>query len=89
MFPAVQSQQPRYHQIHTQGFELALPKIYSIYNLIHDMKSHIVWNQSHRIFMTQGKCRIVKRSFSECPVFMVYQKPEALNLPNNTLINEQ
>lgn len=28
MVPAAQSEQPRYHQTHIWGFELALPKIY-------------------------------------------------------------
>lgn len=64
---------------------MAVPKIYPIYDLLGNVKGHILWNQSHRISMTQAKCRILKRSFSECPVFMVYQKPEALKLPNNTL----
>lgn len=38
--------------------------------------------------MTQGNCRISKRTFIEVAVLMMYQKPEALKLTNNTLNNE-
>lgn len=37
---------------------------------------------------TQGNSRTYERRFSECPVLMVSQKPEALNLSSTTIYNE-
>ena len=58
-------------QAQIQGFELAHPNIYPIYELLECMKGPVLQIQSCRISMTQGNNRISKRSPSEDPVLIV------------------
>ena len=87
------SQYPRLNnsatsQAHIQGTVLNLLNIYTIFDLLEHMKPLVQWNHSNGISMTQSNSRIFHKRFVLCPVLMVYQKPEALNLTNNTLHNE-
>ena len=67
---------------------MALPDIYLVYDLLECLKGLDLMNHSHRISMTQSNSKISKRRFSEGLILMVYQKPEAWTLTNNTLHNE-
>ena len=58
-------------QAQIQGFELAHPNIYSIYELLECVKRPAPQIQSCRISMTQVRNRISKRTPSEHPVLMV------------------
>ena len=58
-------------QAQIQGFELAHPNIYPIYELLECMKGLVLQIQNYRISMTQGNNRISKRSPSEDPVLIV------------------
>jgi hypothetical protein len=51
-----------------QGLELVHPNIYSIYELLEDVKESALQIQSCRISMRQGNNRISERSPSEHPV---------------------
>ena len=53
-----------------QGFELACPNIYPLYELLEHMKGPVLQNQSCKICMTQGNNRISKKSHSEDPVLI-------------------
>ena len=58
-------------QAQIQGFELAHPNIYPIYELLECVKVPVLQIQNYRISMTQGNDRISERSPSEVPVLMV------------------
>ncbi|ERE78814.1 teneurin-4 [Cricetulus griseus] len=49
------------------------------------MKELVLWNNTHRISMTQGGCRIFQKSFIDNQVMRVYQKPEVLNQTSDLL----
>ena len=53
-----------------QGFELAYPNIYPIYELLEHTKGPVMQIQSCKIFMVQDN-RISERSLREVPVLMV------------------
>lgn len=53
--------------------------IYPIYDVIKCMKGLVLWNHNCWTSISQGSHWIFHRSFSEHPVIMVHQKPEALN----------
>ena len=57
-------------------------------NPLEHVKRLALWNHRHRISMIQGNSKISEMNFGESPVLMVYQKPEALSMTNNTLHNE-
>lgn len=44
-----------------------------------------LWNHGRGIFITLGNSVTYRRSFTDGPVMVVDQKPEALNLTNNSL----
>lgn len=48
-----------------QGYMLAQPDIHPIYDLLEDLKGHILQIQSYRIRKTQDKSRVSNRSPSE------------------------
>ena len=54
-------------QAQTQGFELAQPSIYLIYDLLEHVKGPVLHSQSCRISTTQGNNQISKRNPSEDP----------------------
>ena len=56
-----------------QGFELAYPNIYFVYELLEHTKGPVLQILSCRISMTQGNSRISERSPSEDPVLIVTQ----------------
>ena len=62
-------------QTHILDLELAHPSIYPIYDLLEGLKELVLWTHSPRLSMTQGSCRIPKRSFGECPVMVMGQRP--------------
>lgn len=64
------------------AFELINLNIYPIFDM---QKGLVLQNHKHRIFMTWGNRRISNRSFSECPILIIYQKPEGLNQTNISL----
>lgn len=66
-----------------QAFESAQANIYPIFDLWKHVRELALWNHSHRLSMT-GNNRLSKRSLSEGPVLMAYQKLEALNPTSNT-----
>lgn len=70
-------------QVHTQGFELAHPSIYSI---LEYMKGLVLQNHDHMIFMT-GVTLEYPGSFHGSLVLMVYRRSEDLNLTNKMLYN--
>lgn len=49
------------------------------------MKELVLRNSTNRISMTWGGLGIIERTFSEYPVIVVFQKPEALNQNNDSL----
>ena len=56
------SQLPRltnsaFTQVHTQAFELSLPSIYPIYDMMETMKRLVLQCHNHMISMTQGNSR--------------------------------
>jgi hypothetical protein len=63
----------------SQGFELACPNIYLLYELLELVKESILHIQSCRISMTQGNNRVSERSAGENPVLIMRWKPEASN----------
>ena len=74
--------------MHTLDSELAYLNTYPIYDLPDCLEGVVLLNHSHRISMTQGNSRISDRNMGEGPVLMVDQKPEALNLTNNSFYSE-
>ena len=60
-----------------QALGLAQPNIYSIYELLVNMKMLVLQIQKYRISMTQGNNRVSEKGPREGPVFIVHQKPEA------------
>lgn len=55
------------------------------YELLEHLKGMALQNQSCKISMTQGDCRIPKRNSGEVPVLIVQQKPGASNQTNDSL----
>ncbi|KAL6035433.1 hypothetical protein STEG23_001178 [Scotinomys teguina] len=52
-------------QTYTLSLEIAHPNIYPIYDLLECVKGLFLWNNNHRISMTQGNSRISERSLCE------------------------
>ena len=73
-------------QAQIQGFELALPNIYPMHKLLDCMKEPILHMKNYRIFMAQGSNRMSERSPREDPALTEWQKPEALNHTNQSLL---
>jgi hypothetical protein len=61
---------PATTQVQIQGFVLAHPKIYIIYELLGHVKGPVPLIQSCRISMTQGYNRITGRSPEDDPILM-------------------
>lgn len=72
-------------QAQSQCSDLTLPTIWPTHDQLEHMKGLALRNYGSRISRTQGNGRISQRSLSEGPVPMLYQKPEALNLTNDSL----
>ena len=72
-------------QAQIQGFELAHPNIYPIYELVESIKGLAVQIQSCRISMTQGTRGYLRGSPGEDPVLMVQQKSESSNKTDDSL----
>ena len=72
-------------QVQIQGFEIAQPKIYIIYEHLGFIKGAVLLIQSCRISMTQGSNRITGRSLGEDPILMVSQGLEILRQTKDAL----
>lgn len=72
-------------QAHILCFKSAHPNIYSICDLLKCMKGLVLWKHSLRISNNRSNSRILKRSFSEGLVLILYQKPGALNQINKLI----
>lgn len=70
-------------QAQKQGFELAHPQIYIIYELFEFMKGPVLLTQNGKISMSDN--RITGRSLREDPPLMMLQKPEILSHTNDSL----
>lgn len=55
-------------QAHTQAFELSIPSIYPIYDMVETMKRLVLQYHNHMISMTQGTAGNSERGFVEEPV---------------------
>lgn len=71
-------------QVYIQGFELARPIIYAVYDLLESVKGLVLRNHGCGISKTRGSSRVSEGSSSEDPVLMVSWRPGALSLTNNT-----
>lgn len=59
-----------------------------IYDLLELVTDLVLGSHRCTIWMTWDNCRISKRSLGEGPILMADQKPESLNLNNNTINKE-
>ena len=56
-----------------------------IYDLLASTKELVLWNDNHRISMTQAKNRITEKNSNDGPMMMVYQTQEVMKQTNGSL----